>query len=292
MKKKTINDFPKFIKAIEKPLIEKRDLNAHKGSFGTALTVTGSYGMPGASIISGRAAVRSGLGILRLACVAENYTACAVSIPEAVLIPCKTRGKTYSYSNIKRLKKALFGASSILIGCGLGVSRDAEKLIKELMLASSVPVILDADGINNLAPDIEFIKQVKAPLILTPHPGEMARMLGITVSEVEADRVNIAKRFATDYGVILCLKGANTLVATPSGEVFVNLIGNPGMATAGSGDMLAGIILALSARMEDTVSAVCAGVWLHSAAGDAAAAELNENAMLPSDMVEKLHRFI
>ena len=279
------------IKVIERPSFPKRDKNSHKGCFGTALSVTGCYGMPGASIISGRAAVRSGLGILKLACIEENYTAAAVALPEAVLIPCTSSGKTFSAENTERLKAELKGCSALLIGCGMGVSKEAKELIKEMLLYSEVPVILDADGINNIACDIEFIKQVKAPLILTPHPGEMARLLGTDVKTVEGDRFGVAEAFAKEYGVYLCLKGANTVVATPGGELYVNQIGNPGMATAGSGDMLAGVMLALAASGKEVKSAVCDAVWLHSAAGDEGCKDLSENAMLPTDMIERLYKF-
>ena len=279
------------IKVIERPITKRRERVSHKGSYGTAVSVTGSYGMPGASIISGKAALRSGLGILKIATVEENYTACAVALPEAVLVPLKSDGKTMLYENIGLLKREIRRASAILIGCGLGVSEEVRKTTEELICSAEVPIIIDADGINNIAGDIEFIKQVKAPIIMTPHPAEMSRLCGKTVAEIEDNRIEIAAEFAREYGVYLCLKGTNTVVATPKGEVFVNLIGNAGMATGGSGDMLAGIILGLIARGEAVPDALCAAVWLHSAAGDAARDELGETAMLPSDMIERLYRF-
>jgi NAD(P)H-hydrate epimerase len=280
------------IKVIEKPNIPKRDKNSYKNTFGTALSVTGSYGMPGAGIIAGRAAVRTGLGILKMACLPENYTACAVSIPEAVLVPCKNSSEAYSTEDISTLKGALKGVSALLVGPGLGIFEGCRQVVKELLLSSRVPTVLDADGINLIADSIELLKDVKAPLVLTPHPGEMARLLGVSVAEVEKDRINIARSFALEYGVYLVLKGANTLVCTPSGELSVNVIGNPGMATAGSGDMLAGVILALLARGISPAAAAEGGVWLHSAAGDAALRRLGENAMTPTDMTEELCRFI
>lgn len=280
-----------MIKVIEKPNFKRREKNCHKGSFGTALSVTGSFGMPGAAIISGKAALRSGVGILKLAVIKENYTAAAVCLPEAVLIPLKRSGKTFSAKSAEKLEEELKNCSAMLIGCGMGKSRDAKILVERLLKSSRVPTVLDADGINNIAGDIEFIKQVKAPLILTPHPGEMARLLGCDVQTVEADRVGVAQKFATEYGVYLCLKGAETVVATPDGELYVNQIGNPGMATAGSGDMLAGIMLALLCSGNVVLEAVLGAVWLHSAAGDATAEELSENSMLPTDMIERLHLF-
>ncbi len=280
------------IKVIEKPNIPPRDKNSHKNSFGTALSVAGSYGMPGAAVIAGRAAVRSGLGILKMACVSENYSVCACSLPEAVLVPCKNSPENYSVADLTTLKAALIGSSALLIGPGIGTAAQTGRVIEELLISSAVPTILDADGINLAANRIELLKQVKAPLVLTPHPGEMARLLGVSPKEVEGDRINIARRFAEEYGVYLVLKGSNTLVAAPDGRMWVNLIGNAGMATAGSGDMLAGILLALLARGLDPAVAATSAVWLHSAAGDAAKLRLSENAMTPSDMIEELYRFI
>lgn len=286
-----IEGFKGKIKVIERPTTKKRERVSHKGSYGTGVSVTGSYGMPGASIISGKAALRSGLGILKIATVKENYTACAAALPEAVFIPLESDGTTMLYENISLLKRELQRASAILIGCGLGISEDVKKITRELICSAEVPIIIDADGINNIADDIEFIKQVKAPIIMTPHPAEMSRLCGKTVAEIEDNRIEIATEFAMKYRVYLCLKGTNTVIATPKGEVFINVIGNAGMATGGSGDMLAGIILGLVARGEAVLDAVCAAVWFHSAAGDAARDELGETSMLPSDMIERLHRF-
>lgn len=278
------------VTVIEKPLPRLRDKNSFKNTYGTALSVCGSYGMPGAAIISAKAALRSGVGILKLACVEENYTACAVSLPEAVLLPCPTRGKTYSSESADALKEALKTADALLIGCGMGISEDARTLVKELLKTTTVPTVLDADGINLIASDIELLKDVKAPLILTPHPGEMARLMGTSPKDIESDRLGIAAGFAKKFGLYLVLKGSNTIVASPSGELSVNLTGNPGMATAGSGDMLAGIILALLAKGFDPCVAAKSAVWYHSAAGDAAKARLGEESMLPTDMIEELYR--
>lgn len=281
------------ITSIKPPLfIEKRKKTSCKNDYGVALSVCGSYGMSGAAIISAKAALRSGIGILKLACVEQNYTALAISVPEVVLIPCKSQGITYSIDAINTLKEQLNTADALLIGCGFGVSEEAKAVVKELLLSTRVPTVLDADGINLIAPDIELLKDVKAPLVLTPHPGEMARLLCTTSAEIEKNRLKYAADFAKEYGVYTVLKGANTIVASPDGDISVNLIGNAGMATAGSGDMLAGITVALLAGGNSVLSAVKAAVWLHSAAGDAAKNRLGERAMLPTDMIEELPRFL
>lgn len=273
---------------IEGTPIKKRDKNSHKGTFGTAISVTGSYGMSGASVLSSLAALRSGVGILKTACVEENYRIIAECLPESVLIPCPSYDGKYKAESIHIIKKQLKTADALLLGCGLGLSPDISYIVREAALSSKVPVVLDADGINAVADSIEFIKQMKAPLILTPHPGEMSRLCGKSVCEIERDRIGVAGHFATRFGVWLVLKGANTVVATPNGDIFVNVTGNPGMATGGSGDVLSGIIVSLLAEGMDVTDAVCQGVWLHGAAADRAALKRGEVSLLPRDILEEL----
>ncbi len=285
-----INALPYVAKTIDNANIRPRGKNDHKGTFGTALSVCGSYGMAGAAIISSTAALRSGLGIMKTACITENYTAICTALPESVTVPCESKDGMYSVSALPTLKKHLKTADALLIGCGLGVSNDTAYITRELALCSSVPVIIDADGINAVASDIEFTEQIKAPLIMTPHPGEMARLCGMTAADVEADRIGIARRFATEKGVYLVLKGANTVVAAPDGEVYINMSGNAGMATGGSGDMLSGMIVSLLAQGYPIKDAVCTAVKLHGEAGDRARDRVGETALLPRDMLDYLFK--
>ncbi len=264
------------------PSFKKRDKNSHKGSFGTTLCAVGSYGMPGAAVISGRAALRGGVGILKMASSERNYSALSAACPEALQIPLAG-----DESDKERLKDALSGVTSLLIGCGMGRSVSAAENTEFLLKETTVPTVLDADGINNIASRIDLIKNVKAPLVLTPHPGEMSRLCGRTVAEIEQDRFGIARSFAAENGVWLCLKGANTVVAAPDGRLFVNRIGNPGMATGGSGDMLAGLMAGFAAYT-DFEQAILSAVWLHSYAGDKAAAKWGEISLTVSDMLEEL----
>lgn len=273
---------------VDKPTVKKRRKNDHKGSFGKGLSICGSYGMPGASVIAAKSALRSGIGILKMACVKENYEISAVSAPEAVLIPCQSNDGKYSSMEFSKLKEHVNSSNALLIGCGIGLSKDLRELVKKLVLESAVPTVIDADGINCISSCIDIIKQAKAPIILTPHPAEMSRLCGKTVSEIESSRIETAKEFANRYGVYLILKGANTVIATPKGETFVNVIGNAGMAKAGSGDMLSGIILALLAQGYEITEGLKAAVWLHSKVGDMAAEKFSETAMLPTDMINLL----
>ena len=272
------------IKENERPTFDSRPKTCHKNNFGTALAVTGSYGMPGAAILSAMAALKSGVGILKVAAVKENYTALAASVPEAVLVP-------YKSGKIKPLEAQLKTASALLIGCGLSVDKKTEKTVKSLLEKTEVPTVLDADGINIVAKSIELLRKVKAPVVLTPHPAEMARLLGTDVKTVEANRFKIAADFSAQYGVYLILKGANTIIAAPDGRLTVNTNGNAGMAKAGSGDMLSGIITALLANGTEPFKAATSAVWLHAAAGDSAKKLYGERAMLPSDMIKQLSCF-
>ena len=158
----------------------------------------------------------------------------------------------------------------------------------ELILNTAVPIVVDADGINTIACCIDIIKKCKAPVILTPHPGEMARLCGVTAREIENDRVKYARDFAMKYGCILVLKGANTIIADKNGNITFNTTGNPGMSTGGSGDVLAGIIVSLLAQGLEPPNAAKAAVCLHGEAGDKAAEKRGERAMLPTDLIEEL----
>lgn len=272
----------------EKPIFKKRKHNSHKGTFGTGLMLCGSYGMAGAAILAARAALRSGIGIVKSVLCDNIYYPFTVSVPEAVCVPVKpNRNGTLCPDNLN-LTGLLGGCSAVLIGCGMGNNGDTARLVEKLIEASEIPIVIDADGINSLLNSIDIIKKSKAPVILTPHPGEMARLCSVSVREVEENRVKIAKDFAVKHGCVLVLKGANTIVATPLGEVYFNMTGNPGMSTGGSGDALAGIILSLLAQGFSAEDAAKAAVYLHGEAGDKAAAKRGERAMLPSDLIEEL----
>lgn len=272
---------------IEKPVFKKRAKSSHKGTFGTALMLCGSYGMAGAAILSGKAALRSGVGILKAVLCDGIYQAFTSSLPEAVCIPVKqTESGTLSLKSIDFYNINNYDA--LLIGCGLGNNKDTRELTRFIIKNTEVPLIIDADGINSIIPCIDIIKKSKAPVILTPHPGEMARMMSVMIEEIENNRIKHAKAFATEYGCTLVLKGANTIVADKDGSVYFNTTGNAGMATGGSGDVLSGIILSLLAQGFSPLEASKAGVFLHGTAGDKAKEKRSEHALLPSDIIEEL----
>lgn len=275
---------------IERPKEIVRPKNSHKGTFGTVLTFTGSYGMCGASVLSSKAALVSGAGMVKSFVCDKNYSAFTCALPEAVTIPCETfaSGAMAIYGD--QLKKELPFADSIIIGCGLGRTNEAVNLVKAILEMSCHPVVLDADGINAVCGNIELLRKTKASVILTPHPGEMARLLRVPTDEIEKNRPEFAKRVAVTYGVVVVLKGANTVVASPDGKVFFNTTGNPGMATGGSGDVLAGVIAARLALGENAVDATCNGVWLHGFAADQALLKYSMAGLLPSDIIAELKK--
>lgn len=258
-----------------------RRRNTHKGSYGKPLLVCGSYGMAGAAIMAGKAALRCGAGVVTLALPKSIYPIVAPVLPEAVFHPMES-------VQAGELSDALCAATSLLIGPGLGRGDEQRKLCNELINQAKCPVIIDADGINALSGRIDIIENAKCDIVLTPHPGEMADLLGITVAEVEHDRVGIAATLADRTGAVVVLKGAYTVVALPNSRVYINTTGSAGMATGGSGDVLSGMIAAFLGRGFSAEIAAKAGVYLHGAAGELATGELSETAMLPTDLIERL----
>ncbi|MBO4433650.1 MAG: NAD(P)H-hydrate dehydratase [Clostridia bacterium] len=275
-------------RTIEPPIEKKFSKNSHKGTFGTTLHICGSYGMCGAAILAARASAVSGAGIVKSVVCDKNYTAFTQSVPEAVTVPVGTSADGTLILGDKALQTALLGASSLLIGCGLGSSDAVKTFVHRALQVSKVPTVLDADGINAIASDISILSKTEAPIIITPHPGEMAKLLNITAADVQSNRVKCAKKLACGYNCVVVLKGANTIVAAPSGEVYFNITGNYGMAKGGSGDVLSGIIAALLANGYDTLTAALYGVYVHGAAGDRAAKKYSKRGMLPSDIIREL----
>lgn len=273
---------------IEKPVFPKRRHNSHKGTYGTALIIAGSYGMAGALMLCSKAALRSGLGIAKCVMCKNIYPAFTSYLPEAVCIPTNETKNGTLNSNFIDTEKLISGAKALLFGCGVGTDKSCLEILKNILKFSNIPTVIDADGINLISRNIELLKESKAPLILTPHPAEMARLCGISTQEVEKDRITVARDFATKHKCYIVLKGANTIVAEPCGRISVNMCGNPSMATGGSGDVLAGVTVSLLAQGYETSFAVKSAVYLHSHAGDKAALKRGMHAVLPSDIIEEL----
>ncbi len=266
-----------------------RDAESHKGTYGNLLTVCGSYGMAGAALLCARAALRSGVGLLSAVIPSSVYPLMAGVLPEAVYLPMpQTADGGLSAAAVEPLLQSAARADAIVMGCGLGKGEDVSMLVRSVLHQHTAVLVLDADGINAISSHTLIEETGQAPRILTPHPLEFSRLSGIPMEEIQRDRVAVADRFADRYGVIVVLKGHHTVIAAPGRAPLINPTGNAGMATGGSGDVLAGIIGSLAAQGMDAYDAAMCGVYLHGAAGDAAARRLSQHAMLPSDMIEEL----
>ena len=273
--------------AIVKRAVGDRPDDAHKGTMGTLLSVCGSYGMAGACLLSGTAALRSGIGLLKCALPKSIYPIAACRMLESVYLPLEENadGRTAA-SNLPVLLEQK--ADAVLLGCGLSVCGDTRELVRGFISRCRKPMLLDADALNCIAGDPSVLRNAHAPVIITPHPMEMARLTGVTAAEVNADRERTAREFAARYNVTVVLKGAGTVIAAPNGRTLINPTGNSGMATGGSGDVLAGICAALTAQGRDPFDCACAAVYLHGLAGDFAAKRLGKISMLPSDIIDEL----
>ena len=271
-----------------KKIFSPRKEDSNKGSFGTLFSLCGSSGMAGAAIMSAAAALRCGVGLLNLAIPAQLYPIAASRLLEPVYTILEDSPCGLLPLNKTKIEKALKRATACLIGCGLGSGSATASLIYDLLSRLQIPVVLDADGINAVAANIDILKAVQVPLIMTPHPGEMARLLNTSVADVQANRLSYSKKFAQKYHVILVLKGSGTVIAAPDGKTYMNLTGNPGMATGGSGDVLAGMIASFLAQGTEPFQAAVCGVYLHGLAGDRCAQKFSQRAMLPTDIIAEL----
>lgn len=260
--------------------------DSNKGTLGSLLCICGSYGMAGAAIMAGKAALRCGIGLLKIAVPKSIYPVCATNILESVYYPLEeTSNGVISSKNTDFLLEMCEKSSAVVIGCGLSVCDDTKNLVQSVITNCEKPLVIDADALNCICNKPEILKNLKAPAIITPHPGEMARLLHSTPKTVNSNRENTAIDFAKKFGVVTVLKGAGTIIASPDGEVYINHTGNSGMATGGSGDVLSGIIGSLLAQGASPINAAAAGVFLHGTIGDLAAEKLGKISMLPTDMI-------
>lgn len=272
-----------------------RAIDNNKGRLGHVLLVGGAFGKAGAPSMASLAALRAGSGLVTAAVPREIVPIVAAVAPELMLAPLATEGSgglALEALDEAPLKELLKGISVVGIGPGLGQEGATPEWVREFVRRVTLPMVIDADALNAFAGRTSLLKEAAKKgrtVVLTPHPGEMARLVGMTVKEVEADRVGLARRFATEHGVTLVLKGWRTLVAHPDGRVAVNTTGNPSMAKGGSGDILTGIVSAMLAQYPDNATdAVEAAVFLHGLAGDFACLAQDEHTVLATDTVGHL----
>ena len=264
----------------------RRSNNTHKGTFGKLLCICGSIGMAGSATFAGKAAVQSGVGMVEMAVPAEIYPIVAGNLVDPVYHLLKTnQNGTVSAESIPMILDKMKGATAVMIGCGMGKGKDVTEVVEAVIRNSDVPIIIDADGLNAIKDDLGVLREAKAPIVMTPHPGEMARLVGKTNIEVQSQRLEVASSFAMTFGVYMVLKGANTVCATPDGCIAINLTGNPGMSKSGSGDVLAGLLGSLLAQgMKPEEAAACA-VHIHGMAGDNAALKFSQHSMSANDII-------
>lgn len=274
-------------------LFPTRKSDANKGDFGKALVVAGSYEMPGAALLSCSACVESGAGLVRLAFPETAYAAVTAAVPEKILcaLPANRFGRI-SMQGEAKLLEALSRSTACLIGCGLGLDYDTEALVKSVLHNAKIPLILDADGINAVADDIDILREASAPVILTPHPGEAARLLGCTPQDVQANRMDACRELCEKTGAVVALKGAGTVISANGKQFSVNLTGNAGMATAGCGDMLAGMLLGFLCIGLSPLEAAVAAVHIHGLCGDAVARTTAKCAVTPTKMLKALPKVL
>ncbi|MCX7608966.1 MAG: NAD(P)H-hydrate dehydratase [Anaerolineales bacterium] len=300
-------------------LLPKRKADAHKGTFGTAVVVAGSVNYTGAALLAGKAAYRSGAGLVTLAIPASLHPALAGHLPEAtwILLPHELGVIASSAADV--LAQSLNRATAMLIGPGFGLEETTREFLERLLMADSVvkvsprrigflreaetkeeptklslpPLVFDADGLKLLAKIEDWAKRLPTPTILTPHPGEMSVLTDLSVEEIQRDRLAIARRFAAEWGHVIVLKGAFTVIAAPDGRTATIPVATPALARAGTGDVLAGLIVGLRAQGMEAYEAALAGAWIHAQAGLAAAHSVGNSAsVLAGDVLDAIQQVL
>lgn len=270
-------------------LLPIRDRDAHKGMFGKILLLCGSVGFTGAAALAARAALRTGSGLIFLGVPEQIYPILATKLDEPMVFPLPGDGSgKLSATALPEILRRLAVCDACLLGPGLGQSEDIRKITEAVCLASRIPLVLDADGLNVLSGHIDVLRGTDCPKILTPHEGEFRRLNGDFLPQ---HRRKAAEDLARQTRSILVLKGHQTLI-TDGSETWCNETGNPGMGTGGSGDVLAGILVSLLGQGITPLAAAAAAAWLHGTAGDLAARETGEYGLTPTDLIRALPRLL
>ncbi|MFZ5517161.1 MAG: NAD(P)H-hydrate dehydratase [Candidatus Zhuqueibacterota bacterium] len=265
--------------------LPERPWNAHKTDMGKVTIFAGSVGMTGAATLASLACVRIGAGLTKLAVPASLNPILEQKLTEVMTVPlAETDQQSISVQAKDQVHDLLNWADVLAVGPGLSAHRETVEFIAWLLTSRKKPMVLDADGLNACASDTSLIEKYAGPMVLTPHPGELSRLIRIPVVDIEKNRFQIVRDLAKQWGKVIVLKGGPTLIAAPDGKVFINSSGNPGMATGGSGDVLTGIIAGLMALRLSALDAALVGVYLHGLAGDIASERLTEMGMIAGDI--------
>jgi len=279
MKLETITDLP---------LLPRRNPESNKGNYGRVLVIAGSRGMSGAAVLCGSAALRAGAGLVRVAVPEGILPIVAAANPCYMTVPLtQDEDGRIAGEALAELRPWIEQNDVLAIGPGLGKSHSLSRMLRQLLAQTKIPIVLDADGLNGFADQPADLVDHAGPVVITPHPGEFARLLQTDVPTVQAHRSELAAKFASDHRIVVVLKGHGTVV-TDGARTYTNTTGNPGMATAGAGDVLTGVIAALTGQRMDLFAAAQLGVYLHGFAGDLVSEKRGEEGLIASDLIEAL----
>ena len=274
--------------ALARAFVPERRQEGHKGTFGHALLVAGAPGFTGAGCLAANAAARSGAGLVTLLCPAALHSIFEVKLTEVMTVPAGAPGEeVFGPGAVPQALQAAAERGAVGLGPGIGTAPSTRQFIAELLPAVSGPLVIDADGLNAIA-DASGRPPERASCIVTPHPGEMARLTGVPTADIQHDREGTARRWAAEWGCTVVLKGAGTIIAAPDERVWVNTTGNHGLASGGTGDVLTGLITGLLAQGCAPDAAACLGVYLHGWAADWVAAQSSPRSLVAGDLLPAL----
>lgn len=270
-------------------LLAKRRKDSHKGSYGRVAIIAGSLGMTGAPYLTSQAALRTGSGLVYTMVPKSLANIISIKLTEAIIKPIDDMGKGHFVENsLPEILNEIDKMDAIAIGPGFGVDQDRLYIIEEIIKHFKKPIVIDADAINCLSINPKLLLHRDSPIVMTPHPGELGKFLGKKVYEIQKNRIFYSKFISSKYNVVVALKGNNTIVASPMGDIYINNTGNPGMATAGSGDVLTGIILSFIGQGIDPIKATKLAVFIHGLAGDIGRQIKGEYGLIASDILENI----
>lgn len=273
-----------------KEMFSPRKKDTHKGDYGKIFILAGSPGFTGAAYLCSQATIRAGAGLVTVGIPESLNEIMEVKLTEVMTKPLpETEEKTLSLKAEEEILKFMEKCDILAIGPGISQNPETQELVRRIILKSKIPVVIDADGINAIRENLDILKQIKVPVILTPHPGELSRLINKSIDEIKNQSISIVKNFLQEYkNTVIILKSARTIIGTPSGQIYVNTAGNPGMASGGSGDVLTGIIAALLGQKFSFENAAIAGVYLHALAGDLAKEKKGEISLIATDIIEEI----
>jgi NAD(P)H-hydrate epimerase len=270
-------------------IIPRRDPESHKGTYGHLLIIAGSPGKTGAAAMAAEAAMRAGAGLVTLGIPETLNSVLETKLTEVMTAPLPDKGDGFlDVDSWRAIHDMLDGKTAIAIGPGLSDRDETAGLVYRVLEEAKVPLIVDADALNAISKNTGILRKLKAQTILTPHPGEMARLIGVSTQKIQEDRVETARQFSKKFGVIVVLKGARTIIAEPGGKIFINPTGNPGMASGGMGDVLTGLISGLAAQGLSPLLASQVSVFSHGLIGDLIAGERAGIGIMATDIIERI----